>query len=417
MQYIAMFQSRIIHVALATAEPMVANRLLKSIQQALPSFEVNASVLLFGMAEPLNNDEFCVPVDVIDSLNNFPPIVESRNICQSYLRHRMLETGGVGFILDDDLMWALPEYAFIALIDELLGKGCDMAFSALSGDSPIPKEYTRASPLLDVLMAINDHHIDDDVKSINEYVKGVGISSEGYSEVNAHHDFYSFKPEKFHRYDVNLATLKWQGFIENLAKGKTTTRNIHIPRKIYPASGRERGGATIIFNPDVLLHKNDALRCLNFISRRSDMIMAQNAKNYNFKLFNTPPIFEHVRDEVFDSKDCKKLIGDILGYALVEAKSEIKYSRTYFEFHLSNRIEQTNLLLKETSKMLTLLDEWLVKHHYIGKNQSNVLRVMVLENNKTILALKSIDLNKVLESFNQFAVSKINDLNLSQLEN
>ena len=69
MQHITMHHSRYIHVALATAEPIVANRLLKSIQQALPGFEVKASVLLFGMAEPIKHFEFCIPVDVIDCLH------------------------------------------------------------------------------------------------------------------------------------------------------------------------------------------------------------------------------------------------------------------------------------------------------------------------------------------------------------
>ena len=406
-----MLQSRTLHVALATAEPMVANRLLKSILQALPNFEINASILLFGITEPLNTDEFCVDVDVIDHLINFPSIAESRNVCQSHLRRKMLEKGGVGFILDDDLMWTLPEHTFIALVAELLVKECDMAFSALTGDSPIPKEYTRASPLLDVLMAINDSSMRDDNKSINEYVSAIVTSSEGSADVYAHHDYYAFKPEKFHRYHVSLSTIQWQNFIDRLVKGKATTRNIYIPTEVTPASGRERGGATLILNPDVLLNKNSAMCYSNLISRRSDMIMAMDAKSYNFKLFNTPPMLEHIRDGAFDTSGFKKLIGDILGYALVESKSGSEYSLKRFEFNLLQRIEQTNLLLEETSKMLTLLAEWLVMHKHIKTAQSNKLRAMVLENNESILALKSIDLDKALESFNKFAANKINDLN------
>ncbi|MFK5892664.1 MAG: hypothetical protein QM504_05540 [Pseudomonadota bacterium] len=403
-----MDSSNNLHIVLATAEPKVVNRLLNSIQQALPSFKVTASVLLFGMTESIQHFELCMPVDVIDSFMYYLPIVDSRNICQLHLYRKMKRSGGIGFIFDDDLSWTLSENDFITLIDELKMNGCDMAFSALSGDSPIPKEYTRTSPLLDVLMAINDEISNDETVLINEYVKGIKTSDEGVADTYAHHDFYSFNPSRFHRYNVNLATIQWHDFINRLIKGKTTTRSIQLPTKVTPASGRERGGATLILNPDVLLCQNKALRCIKWISRRSDMIMATDAKNYNFKLFNTPPMLEHRRDESFDTHDNKKLIGDILGYALVESRNASKYCQNKFLLSLSQRIDQTNLLLKESSKMMKLLDKWLVNNNYIGSEQSKAFNSMILENEQTMFALMSIDLNIVLESFKEFDESRAN---------
>lgn len=401
-------------MALATAEPKIANRLLKSIQEALPSFEVKASVLLFGMAKPIEHFEFCIPVDVIDCFTYYPAIVDSRNLCQLHLRHKMNETGCIGFILDDDLSWTMSEHVFITLIEQLKMKGCDMAFSALSGDSPIPKEYTRTSPLLDVLMAISDERFDDEAVLINEYVGGIRTSNEGITD--AHHDFYSFKPREFYRYDVKLGTIKWHDFIDRLTKGRTTTRNIQLATMITPASGRERGGATLILNADVLWCQNDSLRFLNLISRRSDMVMATETKNYNFKLFNTPPMLEHRRDETFDTHDCRKLMGDILGYALVESRDSTKYCQKRFEVNLSLRIEQTISLLIESSKMMKLLGEWLIKHNHIGLEQNNKLNSMISENEITISELMSMDLGMASDSFKLFIENKVNIYQLKEKE-
>jgi len=391
-----------IHVVLATAEPKVANRLLKSIQQALPSFDVKASVLLFGMAQPIKICEFSIPVDLIDCIVSYPPIVDNRNICQSHLKQKMSERGGIGFILDDDLIWSLPELLFISIINQLSELGCDMAFSTLSGDSPIPKEYTRTSPLLDVLMAIRDSVPGGDTFLINEYLSPIKLAVNKQYSVNAHHDFYSFNPHSFNRYHVNLTTLKWDDFIDCLVRGKATTRSIQLPSKIIPAYGRERGGATIILNPDVLLCKNESLRYSNFISRRSDMLMASDAFTRCFKLFSTPPMLEHRRDEAFDTHDSKKLIGDILGYALVESKNETRFCQKKFALNLSKRIDQTILLLIESSKMMILLGQWLIKNNQIGGEQINSLSSMASENEQVVSALKSIDLNEAIEAIKVF---------------
>ena len=103
---------------------------------------------------------------------------------------------------------------------------------------------------------------------IKEYVTKVDISEKIESNINTHHDFYTFTHKKFHKYDVDIATINWHDFINRLVKGKSTTRTTPTPITITPAKGRERGGATLILNVDVLLCKNDAMRYLNLYSRR-----------------------------------------------------------------------------------------------------------------------------------------------------
>jgi hypothetical protein len=410
MRRIAMQSNNIINVVLASADIDVANSLLKSMHQALPSFEIKASILLFGITEPRKIYQFCRPVEIIDIVTYYPPIVDSRNICQAHLRRKMNEFGGIGFILDDDLSWTLPENEFITVLEKLKKAGCDMAFSALSGDSPIPKEYTRTSPLLDVLIAIAVQYNDSKAMKIKEYVTKVDISEKIESNINTHHDFYTFTHKKFHKYDVDIATINWHDFIDRLVKGKSTTRTTPTPITITPAKGRERGGATLILNVDVLLCKNDAMRYLNLYSRRSDMIMATDAANYNFKLFNTPPMLKHLRDEAFDTHDSKKLIGDILGYALVESKEGANFCAKKFATNVSQRIEHTKFLLMESSKMMELLDLWLKNNNYIELDVSSLVKSMIAENEKTYLALTSIDLGVVNQSFNTFIYNRINYL-------
>lgn len=396
-----MLSSRRIHIVLASAQPKIANRLLKSIRDALPSFQVEASILLFGAQQGSELVPFCIPVEIIDSVELFYPIVDSRNICQLYLQRKMLEDNIIGFVLDDDLLWKMPEAIFIPLVEELILNGCDMAFSALKGDSPIPKEYTRTSALLDVLMAINDKGVNVSNDSIGRYIAAIETTINEKDEAYAHHDFYSFRQSSFRRHKIDIDRLCWSDFIERLMKGKTTTRRVKLPNNITVASGRERGGATLILNPDVLSIKNRAIRSRKYTSRRSDMIMATHAANKGFKLFNTPPMLEHNRDETFDSHDSSKLIGDILGYALVESHQDGEYCRKIFRLNLLERIKQTNLLLIESSKMMSILIQWLSENDFDLIEQIDWLHSMMVENERTISALTSIDLEMVNESFDE----------------
>jgi len=411
-----MRHNRNIHIALATAEPDVANRLLRSMQHELPSFSIKASILLIGSSKSSLFYKFCVPVDIIESVTFSPPIVDSRNICQQHLQRKMNQEGSIGFILDDDLLWTIPEHKFISLIEQLIAKECDMAFSALSGDSPIPKEYTRASPLLDVLMAISDADASDKSVAIQRYISCIDISELGYVECNAHHDFYSFNQRNFCRYEVNISSMQWHGFIDNLVKGKTTTRQVELPSVITPAGGRERGGATLIFNADVLSIKNDAIRSIKLISRRSDMIMATDVAHASFKLFKTPPMLEHRRNESFDTHDCNKIIGDILGYALVESRDSVDFCSKKFTKNLSQRIKQTNVIIRESSIMLQLLERWLHDHKYIGIEESKLLKSMLSENKLLMPALLSIDMPLILKSFNSFVMMRDTACALSATE-
>jgi len=390
-----------IHIALATAEPDVANRLLKSMKSKLPSFRIQASILLFGSTNPPKFYKFCIPVDIIDIVRFYPPIVDTRNICQRHLQGKMEQEEGIGFILDDDLRWTMDEHIFITLIDQLRANRCDMAFSSLSGDSPIPKEYTRTSPLLDVLIAISE--IDPTDLEIQQYIDNIDISHSSSVESNAHHDFYSFNQYNFCRHSVDISSIRWFEFIELLVKGKSTTRQVMMPKMITLANGRERGGATIIFNSTVLSFKNDAMRSEGLISRRSDMIMGTDASHSNFKLFNTPPMLEHCRDESFDTHGSKKLIGDILGYALVESRNGEGFCKNKFTENLAQRIDQTKILLRQSSVMLKLLERWLNNHGHIGIEESKLLESMISENELTISSLISLDFQAILESFNSFA--------------
>jgi hypothetical protein len=146
------------------------------------------------------------------------------------------------------------------------------------------------------------------------------------------------------------------------------------------------------------------------------MVMATEAINYNFKLFNTPPMLEHRRDETFDTHDFRKLMGDILGYALVESRDSSKYCEKRFEVNLSLRVEQTVLLLIESSKMMKLLGDWLIKYNHIGLEQNNKFNLMVSENEKTISELMSMDLDMASDSFKLFVENKVNIYQLKERE-
>ena len=143
-----------LNFVITTVEPKNINRLLLSIQQKLSSFEISIAILLIGKATFQKINSFQFRIKVIKKINHYVSITETRNLCQQYLQKEMQARGGIGLILDDDLIWTSQEIVFLKLLEELNHKKCDMAFCALSGDPPIPKEYIRASPLLDLLLSI-----------------------------------------------------------------------------------------------------------------------------------------------------------------------------------------------------------------------------------------------------------------------
>ncbi len=405
MPNIAVMNERNLHIVFATSEPKTANRMLKSINESLPNHILSIAALFIGQGSAVDLSRFCLPVTCIGTYKDYLSIAESRNLCQAYLQKAMRESGGLGLVLDDDLRWIMPETEFESLCEQLSSKGCGMAFSALTGDAPVPKEYTRASPLLDVLLDIRNNDSSPAVSKIIDFIKGVNVVGEMSSEINCHHDYYAYDKNSFYKAPISIESLEWNDFFNRLYVGRKTTRPILTPSKVTPATGRERGGATLIFNSSVLNYSNQTIQCGCFISRRSDMIMATSAKNGGYVLFNTPAVLSHNRSNSFDSHDSRKLIGDILGYALVESSSFGVYSAHKFSINLSNRLISTVAILQETSIMLILLRDWLRERRNTNSEIEGIIKNMVLENSNTVLDIQSLDVTTALIAFKYFTDS------------
>ena len=391
--------SKKIHIAFATTTPATANKMLRSIVKHLPSYDISAGALLIGQNEILHRKSFCITTEIIGEYYDYLPIVDSRNLCQGYLQKKLNLEGGIGLILDDDLRWIMDESIFSMLVNQLKLVHCDMAFSSLAGDPPIPKEYTRASPLLDMLIAIrNSGHIN---KGINTFLNKVTITSD--NEVNyKHHDIYTYKKSSFFPSDTDLSKIDWYEFFSNIVKGKTTTRPVITPTTISQATGRERGGSTIILNAEVLNNKNISLHSDKWVSRRSDMMMACAAYNTGFTLYLTPPIMKHVREESFDSHDVVKLIGDILGVSLVESSYIGSDLSRDFESILSNRINQTSFILSETSEILKLLYNYLDEESFLNKDIGDIINNIINENQYVITKLHHIKITEIVKAHSRF---------------
>lgn len=391
--------NRILHIVFATADSITSNKMLISIGKKLPNYTLTVGVLLIGQRSPVDIDSFCVPVKIIGEYSDYLPISKSRNLCQSYLQKAMRSEKAIGLILDDDLQWIMTEPEFDLLCGQLQFNHCDMAFSTLSGDAPVPKEYTRASPLLDLLLAISDSSKTEPL--IGGFVSGVNVTNEINAVTNCHHDYYSYDKQAFNRVPIAIENLDWIGFIKNLYLGKTTTRPVVTPTSLCKAVGRERGGATLIFNPAVLGFTNQSIFFQGVVSRRSDMIMATSAHYAGYKLFNTPAVLSHNRSDTFDSHDHGKLLGDILGYALIESYTSVCFSKELFLENLYKRLSNTLNILRETSEMLLELQSWLKKSALLTGDASNLIGLMVRENSKSINKMESIDLNDVLFSLDE----------------
>ena len=385
--------SRILNIVLTTSEPEVASRMLKSIREKLPNYSIFVSILFIGQDTKVDIHTFPLPVTSIGTYKEYLSIADSRNICQLRLQEMMKAVGGIGMVLDDDLKWVMSEVEFSALCDQLVDQDCDMAFCAIEGDAPVPKEYTRASPLLDVLLAVaSTYHSSSD---LNKYIQSVGSSLSLIDEPNRHHDFYSFHINNFKRVGLSLNDINWDEFIGRLFYGKVTTREIVTPKVISGATGRERGGATIIFNPAALDFKNRSYDFFGINSRRSDMLMATDAYNSGFRLFNTPAVFKHNRVESFDSHDSRKLLGDILGYALIEAYNFRDPTSIKFETCLLARLQKTSEIILETSKMLTILSQWLQDTNSLSDFSIDAINSILKENKESLDVLHELDIASI----------------------
>lgn len=399
MRNTAAMNNKKLHVVFATSEPEIANEMLASICEYLPNYTLSFAALFYGQNSSIEFEKFFFPVNCLGVYKEYISIAESRNFCQKYLQKVMRESGGLGMILDDDLRWIMPELEFSGTCDQLISNNCDMAFCALAGDAPVPKEYTRASPLLDALLAISAYDSSMEVARICDFTQRVNIAGQIGSETNCHHDYYAYNKNAFKHACIDLELLDWNDFLGRLYAGKTTTRPVVTPNNVIFATGRERGGATLIFNHAVLDYPNLVVQCGEFVSRRSDMVMAVSAKNGGFNLFNTPAVLSHERSDTFDSHDSRKLIGDILGFALIESYMADNTAIDNFLSNLSYRLSSTFSILEDTSNMLDLLRSWLMHSGRISEQAAALINKMIIENNQAISVMKTLDTRKELPAF------------------
>jgi hypothetical protein len=383
-----------LNIVFCTANLPRAKGMVDSIQTILKNLQVNFSALVIGSTNRKHIQKNDSRINIFKISDKYLPIYKSRNICQSYLKKEMEIHGGIGLVLDDDLEWCMPENHFIELIQKLISLNCDMAFMAVSGDAPIPKEYVRASPLLDVLLEIKRHHNN---KEIDKYLSQ--ITSQNFILGEHHHDFYSYQKTGFKAQAVSLKDFCFTDFIKCLHTGKTTTRPpLHL-NEITSATGRERGPATIIFDSSVLRFKNIAISHPPYYSRRSDMMMALQAKYHGYRLFNTPTVLKHNRQEEFDTHDPKKLIGDILGYALIESFNGRSCDFDKFILRSKHRRHKTLEIINDTSSMLMLLADWIDGLGKLTHSLRHIIRTIIIENEAITSMLQSIDLYDISTPF------------------
>jgi hypothetical protein len=338
-----------------------AHRLQAMLSERLAGWDIRIGVLLIdnsGASIPANGG-----VDIFHRRRDWLPIHHSRNLCQRELQCRMLSRGSIGMVLDDDLVWTAQGKQFERHLADLKDAGCDMALVALTGDPPIPKEYTRASPLLDLLLHLADGGWRaattplPPALSLRAYLMRVNVVAQPAAGQIAHHDDYSFELDRFHRsrYHLPSDTDSLREFLVRLKLGRSTTRLVATPKRIEPASGRERGGATLVLNPQVLDVANSAVLASPLVGRRSDMVMALRAGQRGHRLMVVPPLLHHQREPPPSGRDQSKLRADILGYATVEAISTENTDCVQFHRLLEQRIARTRTILHHTGKMLRIL--------------------------------------------------------------
>jgi hypothetical protein len=384
-----------LHVVFCTTNLPRSIAMVEQMRRVIKDIELSFSALIIGSSNKEHNENIDCGINIIKICDQYLPINESRNICQGYLKNEMESQGGLGMILDDDLEWFMPETDFVKLLEDLNNKDCDMAFMPVVGDAPIPKEYVRASALLDILLAIKS---DADTCAINEYLLDVTTDDDTKVEYH-HHDYYSYKKIGFNVNRICLNDFCFNDFIESLYTGKSTTRHPLHSNEITVATGRERGPATIVFNSTVLNYKNIAISHPPYHSRRSDMMMALQARYNGYKLFNTPAVLKHNRQEEFDSHDPKKLIGDILGYALIESFDGSSCDFEKFILHTTQRKNKTLEIIRDTSSMLKVLAGWIDEQGQSTNRSQHLIENIIIENEKITSIFDSFDLYSTHDLF------------------
>ncbi|MGM0767707.1 MAG: hypothetical protein ACQEV6_06765 [Pseudomonadota bacterium] len=346
-------------------------RLSESLRGYLHGYELDIQVLVYNAPTAPEKHRLSPSINVFAWVPGYTPIVLNRNRCQQHLKRTMRANGCFGMVLDDDLVWHMKEAELDCILDVLLADQSDMAFLGLDGDPPIPKEYSRACPILDALLHL---------RKAGEL--GQGISDRYFADIQlavgeppsfSHHDYYALKKEKFHARPFGLDL---NDFVHKLYRGQATTRTQRSISAVTEATGRERGGATLILNPEILSVPNRSISLGDYVSRRSDMVMALSAFREGFRMHCTPPALSHVRSESFDSHDPAKLVSDVLGVALVE--SMIKKSDFKSEFEA--RARETITILTETNKMFSLFS----KANGLKPDSLSSIDLMRYENQQTI---------------------------------
>ncbi|WP_461534733.1 hypothetical protein [Spongorhabdus nitratireducens] len=373
--------------------------MLRNVCHKLPGYDVSVSALYFGQDNEVVSPDIGHAIECIGVSRELLSIAESRNRCQAFLKQKLENEGGIGLVLDDDLRWVMPENQFSAMCLQLVNENCDMALCALAGDAPIPKEYTRASPLLDILIDVNSRF--EVTQGISDFLDSVSLAEHHDAGMGWHHDFYTYRRRSFIPTSIDTTKIDWHDFLQCLYVGKTTTRGVMTLGDITPATGRERGGATIILNPDVLDSENIAFSHGGICSRRSDMMMASDAKNKGFQLLCTPAVLEHERTVAFDSHDPRKLIGDIMGYALIESYRDGSYCANRFQQSLRHRVTSTVSILQDTSLMLDLLREWILKEGLFSVGMNAEISSIFKESRAAEIALGNLDMSGIVDSYKQ----------------
>ncbi|MFT4929241.1 MAG: hypothetical protein ACI8WB_005372, partial [Phenylobacterium sp.] len=149
------------------------------------------------------------------------------------------------------------------------------------------------------------------------------------------------------------------------------------------------------FNPAMLNYQNLAITMGDYCSRRSDMMMARQAFFAGACLFSVPAILRHNRVFGFDAIGPKKLIGDMLGYALVEVYQGHQVSGEDIRHQFEHRLTKTQKILADTSMMLHWLRHALTAGQWVGATQIELIEQMLRQNQATLSQLGglSIDLD------------------------
>jgi len=340
----------------------------------LTKFDINFSVLLFGQ-----KNNFNPPKRLPNNLRIFQsnacwlPIDESRNRCQKQLQHLMRTRNSIGMVLDDDKEWCYSQKSFIALMEQVHFNQIDMGFFCILKDAPIPEEYTRTSPMLDILLALYQHYPAQVSPELALYARGIRCTPPcSKTEHEAHHDFYSFNKSHFIPSSITKEALSENSlhWLKSIECGKASIRPLKKTESIKPATGRERGGATLILTPEILDYPNIAFTIPattphheNIVSRRSDMIMAMCCQRKGYQLAVLPSVFQHNRIAYPAKKEPNKLLGDMMGYALVntlEHKAELTLDKNDFDYFyqtLQQRCHKTNNIICSAINISELLLE------------------------------------------------------------